>query len=333
MRWRDEQTKEPPPAEGNHSRHLQAERANIFVIGKLLLEAKEQAGHGTWLRYLKSIGWSDRNAQLHMSVARLAAKYETVADLNAAPTALYQLAWLEEDQEKKVKDLAEDKSDDDEVARCVRGAIELDTAVLPLAIERLRASVARGDNAEQQRQAVVLTSMAQLNPGIGDVALEGASKAINHNCFGDTARYKSMEDQAQAILKANPKTKEELKAIIDKHPILMPGGKVKQDDLAIDDSGVIIDDGSDAYKDLEAQACEAREAAERDVTVTVERFDEACDALLELAATPSEVLTVSTIDEGDLDMLGNFLKQVAASKRKRAAPDLDIPECLRREVA
>jgi hypothetical protein len=211
-----------------------AERANIFVTGRLLLEAKEQASHGKWLPYLKSIGWSDRNAQLHMSVARLAAKYETISYLNAAATAFFHLVWLSERYE--------------------------DEEVMPLAIERLKQSVARGDSAGQQREAVTLTPQAMVSPkGTTELALKAASDAFNQNCFGDEARYNSMMDQGRAILEANPKTEEELKVITDKHPIIMPGGKIKQDDALKLTGRIIIEeaaDEEDAAEDEETETLE-----------------------------------------------------------------------------
>src|SRR5262245_24910015 len=74
----------------------------------------------------------------------------------------------------------------------------------------------------------------------------------------------------------------------------------------------------------------------------VTRFDDACKVLLELSARSSELLANGIVEHDDLDMLANFLKQVAASKRKVAgketakgagADNLEIPECLRREAA
>jgi hypothetical protein len=290
-----------------------AERANIFVTGKLLLEAKEQAGHGKWLPYLKSIGWTDRNAQLHMSVARLAAKYETIADLNAAPTALYNLAWF------------------------VGEAEEPDEGLIQLAIKRLRDSVARGDSAEGQRNAILLTRMADLNPGATELALRAASSAINQNCFGDAARYKSMEDQGKAILGANPQTEEELKAITDKHPILMPGGKTTVEEAIEYLGGPIVEDDDedeDEDKDEEEAPLPTWDDPRKNLSprqrAVVTRFDDACKVLLELSALSSELLAKGIVEHDDLDMLGNFLKQIAASKRKAVGNNLEIPECLRR---
>jgi hypothetical protein len=177
------------------------ERQSVLTLGKLLLEAKEQLKHGEWLSYLKSIGWGDRNAQLHMAVARLAANTKLVADLDAAPTALYQLTWI-----------AGEYAD-----------------ALPLAIARLKKSVERGDTAAQQRQVVTLSPQAKEAEDAGfknitELALQAASDAFNQNCFGDEARYKSMMDQSRAIIKANPKTDDELKAVIAENPIPVPAG-------------------------------------------------------------------------------------------------------------
>jgi hypothetical protein len=98
-----------------------AERQSRFTVGKLLREAKEHFPHGKWIPYLKSIDWSERTAQQYMAISELADKYATVAHLNAAPTALYHLIWLQE---------REDEAD----------------KIMPLAIKRLQDSVARGES-------------------------------------------------------------------------------------------------------------------------------------------------------------------------------------------
>lgn len=193
-----------------------AERQNVFTIGKLLREAKAHFPHGKWIPYLKSIEWNARTAQLYMSVAELADKYETVSYLGASSGALYELTGIAE-------------RDD---------AAEL----MSLAIERLQASIARGDSAKQQRDAVVLTPMAKINPPeTTELALKAASDAINQNCFGDEVRYKSMMEQGRAIIQANPSTEDELKAITDKHPIMFDGGV----DELLDKMGVPIVDADD----------------------------------------------------------------------------------------
>ena len=186
-----------------------AERQNLFSIGKLLREAKEHFPHGEWLPYLKSIDYSARNAQIYMSASELADKYETIAHLGAAPTAIYALNAL--------------------AAREAEAEREVD--VIPLASERLQASIARGDSAGEQRAIVELSPMAMLNPGVCELALGAASIAINQSCFGCEIRMKSMEEQCQAILQGNPTTEDELRAIQAKHPVLWAGGKMTQDEF------------------------------------------------------------------------------------------------------
>ena len=62
-------------------------------IGRRLIEAKALAGHGNWLPWLeREFGWAERTARHFMSVAELAAKSATVADLNIDVGALYLLA-------------------------------------------------------------------------------------------------------------------------------------------------------------------------------------------------------------------------------------------------
>jgi Protein of unknown function (DUF3102) len=71
---------------------LKRETADIIAIGELLLEAKEQLEHGSWLPWLSDnfeLGIS--TAQNYMNAARFAIKYPTVGHLKLRPTALY---WL-----------------------------------------------------------------------------------------------------------------------------------------------------------------------------------------------------------------------------------------------
>jgi hypothetical protein len=68
------------------------------TVGARLLEAKAHPDlcHGEWLRWLEvNFGLTERTAQNYMSAARLAAKYEIVADLKLRPTALYALAEMD----------------------------------------------------------------------------------------------------------------------------------------------------------------------------------------------------------------------------------------------
>jgi hypothetical protein len=56
-----------------------AERA--ITAGHLLIEAKELAGHGEWLPYLKALGIPPRTAQRYMTLAASGCKSATVAHL------------------------------------------------------------------------------------------------------------------------------------------------------------------------------------------------------------------------------------------------------------
>lgn len=251
------------------------ERQNIFDIGNLLREAKAQLPHGRWLPYLQSIGWGKRSAQLHMAVAELANKYASVAHLNAAPTALYQLVWLDENHPD----------------------------AMPLAIERLKKSIERKDSAAEQREDVLLSIGAKNAEDAGykditELALKASSAAINQNCFGIPERMKAMQVQSAAIIKANPKTDEELKAVLEKNPVPLPA----------DIARMYASDEEIAERDKDAET-----------TSLVEQFDAACEELLMLSSKPSAVFADSSITHGDLDMLGNFLKQIAASKKMAAS--------------
>jgi hypothetical protein len=75
----------------------QLERANIFDIGGLLIEAKAQCEHGQWLPWLKTeFAWSADTAERYMNVARLGEKFRTVRNLKLAANTLYALAGCDD---------------------------------------------------------------------------------------------------------------------------------------------------------------------------------------------------------------------------------------------
>ena len=156
--------------EGNHrpltritAEIERAERSAVLTCGKLLLEAKRQLHHGEWVKYLREINWQPRTAQLYMAVAKLAAKTKSISHLNAAPTALFQLTWIEEGHPE----------------------------CLALAIKRLKASVARKNSAWKQREAVLMTPLAKINPRLTDFALRAQLDTHNTLCFGNAVRSKA----------------------------------------------------------------------------------------------------------------------------------------------
>jgi hypothetical protein len=75
---------------GDIHRH---ERASIFEIGALLIEAEEACDHGQWYAWLKrEFDWSLSTAANYMWAAKLAAKSPTVRDLNVPARIIYRLA-------------------------------------------------------------------------------------------------------------------------------------------------------------------------------------------------------------------------------------------------
>src|SRR5262245_35755711 len=74
------------------------ECANVFQIGKLLIEANDQCEHGQWLDWVKrEFEWSPDTAENYMNVARLAAKLRTVRNLKVPARTLYALAHLKDE--------------------------------------------------------------------------------------------------------------------------------------------------------------------------------------------------------------------------------------------
>jgi hypothetical protein len=66
---------------------------NIIGRGQFLQRAKDQIEHGEWARWLETnFNWDQEMAQRAISVAKFAAKYDTVSALNLSKGVLYGLA-------------------------------------------------------------------------------------------------------------------------------------------------------------------------------------------------------------------------------------------------
>jgi Protein of unknown function (DUF3102) len=69
------------------------DRARIFNIGDLFLEARDACEHGEWGQWLNNeFAWSQDTAERYMAVARLAAKFRKLRNLKLAKTMLCYLA-------------------------------------------------------------------------------------------------------------------------------------------------------------------------------------------------------------------------------------------------
>ena len=78
---------------GEIRKTLRNDIGNIIKRGDLLLEAKDQLGHGEWLPWLEeNFDMEERTAQRAMAAAKFAAKYDNVSDLRLTKAALYELS-------------------------------------------------------------------------------------------------------------------------------------------------------------------------------------------------------------------------------------------------
>ena len=74
------------------------ERANIFGMGELLIEAKAKCEHGEWLDWIEAeFEWSPDTAENYMNAAELARKFRSVRNLKVPATTVYALASLEDE--------------------------------------------------------------------------------------------------------------------------------------------------------------------------------------------------------------------------------------------
>ena len=66
---------------------------NIIRRGELLQQAKDQIEHDGWLTWVETnFNWDEQMAQRALSVAKFAAKYDTMSALNLTKGVLYGLA-------------------------------------------------------------------------------------------------------------------------------------------------------------------------------------------------------------------------------------------------
>jgi Protein of unknown function (DUF3102) len=73
------------------------QRVNVFVVGDLLVEARDACEHGDWLDWLADhFDWSEDSAERYMKVARLSTQIPHLRNLKLAKTTLYTL--LDEDE-------------------------------------------------------------------------------------------------------------------------------------------------------------------------------------------------------------------------------------------
>jgi hypothetical protein len=102
-----EKPKAPPlqaPAPNRRSLEVIADeihkhkRVDMFVVGDLLLEARDGCEHGEWYDWLyDNFEWSEDTADHYMNVARLVARFPKFRDLKLAKTTFYSLDPDDED--------------------------------------------------------------------------------------------------------------------------------------------------------------------------------------------------------------------------------------------
>jgi len=67
------------------------QRTNLFAIGDLLIEAKEQLEHGEWLPWLEEEEFGVSSAENCMRASRLRTKFPNIGNLKLARTTIYTL--------------------------------------------------------------------------------------------------------------------------------------------------------------------------------------------------------------------------------------------------
>jgi hypothetical protein len=156
------------------------ERASIFDMGDLLIEARAKCEPGEWSDWLdREFNWSYDSADRYMAAAKLAGRLRTVRSLKVAATTIYALAGM-----------------DDEA--------------LPDAVARLEAAAKQGRvTAERGRQIVELACLRHDYGDLPDETLR-AIERVDDVYFGDVA-----ENLIAALRKAKPATEAEASAIIN----------------------------------------------------------------------------------------------------------------------
>jgi hypothetical protein len=87
-----------------------ADRANVFTVGALLMEAKDACDHGQWGPWLEEeFEWSQDTAENYMRVTRVAAKFRKFRNLKVPKVILYEVAGKKDEalQATMIEALAE----------------------------------------------------------------------------------------------------------------------------------------------------------------------------------------------------------------------------------
>ena len=158
----------------------------IIEIGKRLLEAKAQLGHGEWLPWLREkVDISERRAQDFMRIAREYSKSAEIADLGASK-ALALLALPESERERFAGERhlvdGEEKTVSEMTARELKAAIEEREQARREAEERkaeaAAAEASREKMAQDMRQLKELLASARETEQEKSQALEEARREL-----------------------------------------------------------------------------------------------------------------------------------------------------------
>jgi hypothetical protein len=271
----------------------QLERANIFDIGGLLIEAKAQCEHGQWMPWLETeFAWSADTAERYMKVARLGEKFRTVRNLKLAPTTLYRLA---------------DHENEDDLPAIIDELEKHATkkSLKPREAERvIRVGIGRrrfGD-----RPDATLVHLVELDENIGEAWYENAVAALKD-------RNPETDEDANGIVE-----KIEWDALVDKIDWSKSEAarERRRDEVKYETDDIL--DGSPPDLPPPTTPPEPQKIGADSDWAEQEPFNQAVKTLLELRAKPISRF-VGTFSSADLNEVSAFLMAVAAANKRAAA--------------
>uniref|UniRef100_A0A973W017 DUF3102 domain-containing protein n=2 Tax=Bradyrhizobium septentrionale TaxID=1404411 RepID=A0A973W017_9BRAD len=182
--------------------------ADIIEIGRRLTQAKQIAGHGNWLPWLKQeFGWTDDTALNFMRVAELA-KSRNIRDLTLPVSGLYSLAAPSTPDEARQDIIARAEAGEHLSVEDVRCIIEearaKDGATHERAITDLRAEIARREQAVRaEYEGKLVLDPAKLQAEIA-TAIDKAVKPLEKDLEKAQRKLATANEQLQAKRTADP---------------------------------------------------------------------------------------------------------------------------------
>jgi hypothetical protein len=211
------------------------ERASIFDIGELLIEAKAQCKHGDWLAWLKEeFDWSVDTAERYMKVAELGFKFRTVRNLKLSARTLYTLAnpnavkeedlpWVIKEFEKHAKTKRLPADETVRVMLIGRMRRLYDKENLPDAtLLRLYLVIDDSEEWHKEARAALIEQKPDTDEAAENIVDEIEEQHLDAELAAQAEQQAEAEAEKQAEAEAKKAESDEIEAILDGPPPELP---------------------------------------------------------------------------------------------------------------